>query len=184
MDVQPHIKLADSSAIPSLCEVPVTACLTTLPKSSILTVSSCNKTLNRMLTSFTCLFFCTIHSALVYRWKASRPLCYLTQYKCLIESEILASLYLSAGGWRTQPSLCANQHCNFTTGSTCCIPEQICLYYEFMCQLHVMIKHIFLHYFIFISLLSCHFWVCRVIRTHFICLSSSCFYNKSLCQHL
>lgn len=83
-----------------------------------------------MLTSLT--YF--LHSVLrmEYRWRPCRLLCYWTFYKCFIESEILASLYLSAGGWSTQPSLCAYWHRNFTMQSTCCILAQICLYYEFV----------------------------------------------------
>lgn len=133
MDVQPHIKLADSSAIPSLSEVPVTACLTTLPKSSILTaLSGAQRDVNK-------LFFFFLHNALVYRWKACTPLCYSTQYKCFIESEILASLYLSAGGRSTQPSLCANQHCNFTIqGTPAVFLHKYVSIISFLCQLHDM----------------------------------------------
>ena len=141
MDIQPYMKLADSSTFPSLSEVPVTACLAVLPKSSVLTVIFCfmeEDAQQKIYRLF--MFLCKMHSALVYRWKACRPLCYLTFYKWFIESEILASLYLSAGGWRTQPSLCAHQHCSFTMGSTCCIPSQICLCYEFIFQPHDMVQ--------------------------------------------
>lgn len=84
---------------------------------------------------------------------------YSTFHKWFIESEILASLYQSAGGWSTQPSLCAHWHCSLVMGSTCYIPAQICLYYE-----SLRAKLLFSHHFTCTLLISCHFRACMVIK--------------------
>ena len=91
------MKPADSSAIPSLSEVPVAAC------SAARSQPCCSAARSSTERKW------GFHVAAAYRWRACGPLCYSTSYKWFIESEILASLYLSAGGWRTQLSLCA--HC-------------------------------------------------------------------------